>query len=251
MTYDGNAGNTIPRAYYQGSFEDFLRDDESYIYHELVHNSLQFDLTVQQEQAWNEEVRILKEIAAKFHKGYIAFEYSIPRMGKRIDAVLIIGSCVILLEFKVFETAYPKNAVDQVVDYALDLHNFHEYSHTLQLFPVLVCTEAPEHINQITINNGISSPVLCGENTLYSVLKNIIDTCNDGTLVDPQQWINSMYKPTPTIIEAAQALYAGHDVREISHKESDDNDIAVTTARIDRIIEDSKKYNGPLVKTTL
>lgn len=82
-------------------------------------------------------------------EGHIALEYSIPRVGKRIDAVLIIRSCVILLEFKVFETAYPKSAVDQVVDYALDLHNFHEASHTAHLFPFLVCTEASENTNAI------------------------------------------------------------------------------------------------------
>lgn len=141
--------DTIPRAYYHGNCEKFLLASEAEIYHELVHNPLQFDLTVQQEQAWNEEVRILKDVMLQLKEGHIALEYSIPRVGKRIDAVLIIRSCVILLEFKVFETAYPKSAVDQVVDYALDLHNFHEASHTAHLFPFLVCTEASENTNAI------------------------------------------------------------------------------------------------------
>ena len=233
--------DTIPRAYYHGSCEKFLLASEAEIYYELVHNSLQFDLTVQQEQAWNEEVRILKDVMRQLQEGHIALEYSIPRMGKRIDAVLIIRSCVILLEFKVFETAYPKSAVDQVVDYALDLHNFHEASHTAQLFPFLVCTEASMNTNAISIDNGISSPVLCCENTLVGEILNIVHNYDNGTVVDPVQWFNSMYKPTPTIIEAAQALYSGHGVREISYKESDENDIAVTTARIDKIVEDSKK----------
>lgn len=35
---------TIPRAYYHGSCEEFLLASEAEIYHELVHNSLQFDL---------------------------------------------------------------------------------------------------------------------------------------------------------------------------------------------------------------
>ena len=86
--------DTIPRAYYHGSCEKFLLASEAEIYHELVHNSLQFDLTVQQEQAWNEEVRILKDVMLQLKEGHIALEYSIPRMGKRIDAVLIIRSCV-------------------------------------------------------------------------------------------------------------------------------------------------------------
>ena len=147
----------IPRAYYHGSCKEFLSAREAEIYHELVHNSLQFDLTAQQERAWNEEIRILKNVMLQLKEGHLALEYSIPRMGKRIDAVLIIRSCVILLEFKVFETTYPKSAVDQVADYALDLHNFHEASHTAPLFPFLVCTEASANTNVISRDNGISS----------------------------------------------------------------------------------------------
>ena len=238
---DSRIGDTIPRAYYHGSCEKFLSASKAEICHELVHNSLQFDLTVQQERAWNEEIRILKEVMLQLREGYIALEYSIPRMGKRIDAVLIIRSCVILLEFKVFETRYLQNAIDQVVDYALDLHNFHARSHIAQLFPFLVCTEASAYANKISMDNGISSPILCCENTLAGEIRSILQDYGNGDAVNPVQWINSKYKPTPTIIEAAQALYSGHDVREISYKESDENDIAVTTARIDEIVEDSKK----------
>ena len=106
-------------------------------------------------------------------------------MGKRIDAVLIIRSCVILLEFKVFETTYPKSAVDQVADYALDLHNFHEASHTAPLFPFLVCTEASANTNVISRDNGISSPILCCENTLAGEILNVIHNYDNGTAVNP------------------------------------------------------------------
>lgn len=240
---DSEKRDTIPRAYYHGNCSDFLSASEADIHYELVRNSLQFDLTAQQEQAWDEEIRILKDVMAQFQAGHIILEYSIPRMGKRIDAVLVIQSCVILLEFKVFETVYPKSAVNQVMDYALDLHNFHEYSHMAHLFPLLVCTEASAYANKISMSNGISLPILCCENTLAEEIQHIIQEYGNGEAVDPIKWINSAYKPTPTIIEAAQALYAGHDVREISYKESDDNDIAVTMNRIDKIIEDSKKHH--------
>lgn len=160
---DSEKRDTIPRAYYHGNCSDFLSASEADIHYELVRNSLQFDLTAQQEQAWDEEIRILKDVMAQFQAGHIILEYSIPRMGKRIDAVLVIRSCVILLEFKVFETVYPKSAVDQVMDYALDLHNFHEYSHMAHLFPLLVCTEASAYANKISMSNGISLPILCCE----------------------------------------------------------------------------------------
>src|SRR5699024_1976913 len=95
---DSEKRDTIPRAYYHGNCSDFLSASEADIHYELVRNSLQFDLTAQQEQAWDEEIRILKDVMAQFQAGHIILEYSIPRMGKRIDAVLVIRSCVILLE---------------------------------------------------------------------------------------------------------------------------------------------------------
>ena len=93
--------------------------------------------------------------------GHVTFEYTIPRMGKRIDAVIIKQGHVFLLEFKVFETEYPKTAVDQVVDYALDLHNFQEGSRDVNLFPIAVCTEAPNKEGNIEIIDKVATPLRC------------------------------------------------------------------------------------------
>ena len=233
--------NIIPRAYYQADSFSFLSASEAEIYRELVHNSMQFDLVVQQERAWNEEIRILRNLVQRLGDCYIGLEYTIPRMGKRIDAVLIKDSIVFLLEFKVFEECYPSNAVGQVLDYALDLQNFHKMSHSATLVPVLVCTDAPAIRNRLEIRDNVSSVLFCNEITLVSEIEEALLQYQASFEVNPIEWINSIYKPTPTIIEAAQALYSGHDVQEISYKESDDNDIAVTTACIDSIIEQSKK----------
>lgn len=235
--------NVIHRAYYYANCDDFLNASEAEIHDEIVQNSMQFDLTAQQNLAWNEEIRILKNVMRELGDGQIAFEYTIPRMGKRVDVVIIRKGQVFILEFKVFEDEYPKSAEDQAVDYAVDLHNFHESSHETDLFPILVCTAAPTVSNNIELKNHIASPMCCNEYNLASEIKRISDTFYGNKEIDANDWINSPYKPTPTIIEAAQALYAGHDVRDISHKESDDNDIAVTTACIDEIIENSKR-NG-------
>lgn len=235
--------NVIHRSYYYANCDDFLNASEAEIHDEIVQHSMQFDLTAQQNIAWNEEIRILKQVMRELGDGQIAFEYTIPRMGRRVDVVIIRKGQIFLLEFKVFEKEYPKNAVDQAVDYAVDLHNFHEASHNTDLFPVLVCTEAPIEVNNIVMRNHIASPMRCNEHNLASEIKRISEAFETSESLDANAWVNSSYKPTPTIIEAAQALYAGHDVREISHKESDDNDIAVTTACIDEIIENSKR-NG-------
>lgn len=235
--------NVIHRAYYYANCDDFLNASEAEIRDEIVQNSMQFDLTAQQNIAWNEEIRILKQVMRELGDGQIAFEYTISRMGRRVDVVIIRKGQIFLLEFKVFEDEYPKHAVDQAVDYAVDLHNFHEESHETDLFPVLVCTAAPAVPNNVELRNHIATPMRCNEQNLASEIKRISEAFDAAKAVDANAWVNSSYKPTPTIIEAAQALYAGHDVREISHKESDDNDIAVTTACIDEIIENSKR-NG-------
>ena len=235
--------NVIHRAYYYANCEDFLNASEAEIRDEIVQNSMQFDLTAQQNIAWNEEIRILKQVMRELGDGQIAFEYTIPRMGRRVDVVIIRKGQIFLLEFKVFEDEYPKHAVDQAVDYAVDLHNFHEASHETDLFPVLVCTAASAVPNNIELRNHIATPMRCNEQNLAAEIRRISEAFDTSKTINANAWVNSSYKPTPTIIEAAQALYAGHDVREISHKESDDNDIAVTTACIDEIIENSKR-NG-------
>ena len=235
--------NVIHRSYYYANCEDFLNASEAEIRDEIVQHSMQFDLTAQQNIAWNEEIRILKQVMRELGDGQIAFEYTIPRMGRRVDVVIIRKGQIFLLEFKVFEDEYPKHAVDQAVDYAVDLHNFHEESHETDLFSVLVCTAAPAIENNVELRNHIATPMRCNENNLASEIKRISEVFDTSKTINANAWVNSSYKPTPTIIEAAQALYAGHDVREISHKESDDNDIAVTTACIDEIIENSKR-NG-------
>ena len=235
--------NVIHRSYYYANCEDFLNASEAEIRDEIVQHSMQFDLTAQQNIAWNEEIRILKQVMRELGDGQIAFEYTIPRMGRRVDVVIIRKGQIFLLEFKVFEDEYPKHAVDQAVDYVVDLHNFHEASHATDLFPVLVCTAAPAVSNNVELRNHIATPMRCNEQNLASEIKRISEAFDTSSTINANAWINSSYKPTPTIIEAAQALYAGHDVREISHKESDDNDIAVTTACSDEIIENSKR-NG-------
>ena len=235
--------NVIHRAYYYANCDDFLNASEAKIRDEIVQHSMQFDLTAQQNIAWNEEIRILKQVMRELGDGQIAFEYTIPRMGRRVDVVIIRKGQIFLLEFKVFEDEYPKSAVDQAVDYAVDLHNFHEASHETDLFPVLVCTAAPAVANNVELRNHIATPMRCNEQNLAAEIKRVSEVFDTSKAINANAWVNSSYKPTPTIIEAAQALYAGHDVREISHKESDDNDIAVTTACIDEIIENSKR-NG-------
>ena len=230
--------SAIQRAYYYADCDEFLNASEEAILGELTDSHMPLTLTVQQEQAWKEEIRILKQVMRDLGDGHVAFEYTIPRMGKRIDAVIIKQGHVFLLEFKVFETEYPKTAVDQVVDYALDLHNFQEGSRDVDLFPIAVCTEAPDKENKIEIIDNVATPLRCNKYNISTVIRKTMDSFPRETVIDANEWFDSMYKPTPTIIEAAQALYRNHNVADITR--NDAADLTVTTETIKAIVAKSK-----------
>ena len=230
----------VKRSYYYADCDEFLNASEEAILGELTDSHMPLTLTVQQEQAWKEEIRILKQVMRDLGDGHVAFEYTIPRMGKRVDAVIIKKGHVFIIEFKVFlkEKEYPKTAIDQVVDYALDLHNFQEGSRDINLFPIVVCPEAPDTENNIEIIDKVAIPLLCNRHNLSSVIRRAVDMFPATNLIDADEWFDSAYKPTPTIIEAAQALYRNHNVAEITRNDADD--LTVTTETIKKIILRSK-----------
>ena len=132
----------MKREYYSATIDNFMRTSPNEILGVLAKN-YGFDLEQTDRDAWMAEISVLKQLLSKY-QGTIYFEYSIPRMGKRIDVVLLIGPVIFILEFKVGEKEFPSYAVDQVLDYALDLKNFHQSSHDHFIAPILVATKARE-----------------------------------------------------------------------------------------------------------
>ena len=164
-------------------------------------------------------------------------------MGKRIDVVLIIGSVIFVLEFKVGEKEFPSYAIDQVWDYALDLKNFHETSHDVYIAPVLIATNAKAStaIISTTIHNDkLLSPIKCNENLLPQVFSEVLHF-SDGDEIAPVQWETGRYQPTPNIVEAAMALYSGHSVDEISRSDASAINLGQTSDAVSEIIQFSKK----------
>ena len=134
------------RAYYSKELQEFLSDDNSRIIGKLTSNH-QFALEEQQRNAWIQQIEILKNELHGLDSGHILFEYSIPRMGKRVDVILIYEGIVFVIEFKVYSKEYHRADIDQCLDYSLDLKNFQEGSHHVQLVPILVSTEATNFNN--------------------------------------------------------------------------------------------------------
>jgi len=230
----------VEHAYYMDSIQNFLSSDVDSILGQITKNGVEFDIGSLQVKAWKEEINILKQVL-RDKDGYIAFEYSIPRMGKRVDAVVIVDGIVILLEFKCGETTYPLHAKNQVMNYALDLHNFQSMSEHIILYPVLVATQALSCSNTISVTNNIADVFCANASNLKEIIDVIMNSGLSANKVNGVEWLHGEYKPTPTIIEAAQALYSGHHVKEISHSSGKEDDLDNTTKEINRIIDDCKR----------
>jgi hypothetical protein len=228
----------MARAYYFKPISEFIADTESHILGELV-SQHEFALEEQQRNAWLIQIRAAKNWLAAVD-GHIAFEFSIPRMGKRIDCVVISGAVIFAIEFKIGATAFERHAIDQVMDYALDLKNFHEQSHQRIVVPILVCTAAKEPEVAFTLyDDRVARPACTNGNSLATIIERFSQLTQESS-IDANAWLASVYKPTPTIIEAAQALYRGHSVEEISRSDAGAINLSRTAKAISEIIDISK-----------
>lgn len=230
----------MQRAYYESSLQDFLQQDENLILGILARNN-EYTLEDLQRNAWLAEIRILKSQLAVLKTGHIIFEYTIPRIGERIDVVYLKDGLVFSLEFKVGEKNYSRYAIDQVTDYVLDLKNFHKASHNRILVPILVSTEAMERTNNFReLRLGILNVLFCNKSNIAAVITAVLQQYNDIEL-NSNEWIESAYMPTPTIIEAAQALYRNHSVEDIARNDAKAVNLQQTAEAVNEIIEVSKQ----------
>ena len=226
------------RAYYGKSIADFIQEDDLNILGTLAKNHGYQTLEKSQQNAWERQITILKSQLAEL-TGYIYFEFSIPRMGKRVDNIVILGDKIFLLEFKIGSEQYDKYAIDQVIDYALDLRNFHEGSHYANLIPILIAEKAPIFENNFQTVQNLDHAILLNAHNLHEFFK----LYDSNSLMDVAAWEQSSYKPTPTIIEAAQALYQNHDVEGITRSDAGAKNLSATANCISNIIEQAKQGN--------
>jgi len=231
----------MKRSWYSASIADFLRTSDNDVLAELVRGSA-YPILQSQKDAWLEQLPILRHALAE-KTGAIHLEFSIPRMGHRADAVLLIEGVVIVLEFKIGEKAYLLSDVDQVFDYALDLKYFHEGSHNLSVVPVLVASQAKKPsiklISHPTIS-GLYKPICVNGEGLKEALAQVLEDVPKIT-ISPEDWGSSRYCPTPTIVEAARALYAGHNVADISRYDAGAINLHETSEILSQVIENSRR----------
>jgi hypothetical protein len=230
----------IEPAYYHGRLTDFLAADPDSILGQLA-RAHSFDVDILQKNAWLAEISNLKLNLQHLSRGHIFFELSIPRMGKRADVVLLVDGLIFVLEFKIGADTYDRFAQDQTIDYALDLKSFHLGSHAKHIVPILIATEAIPVVSQIQWSaDDVSNTLKSDGLNLSSLIQLAIASVPPQDDIDPRAWMSSGYRPTPTIVEAAQALYQGHSVDEITRSDAGAINLRETSDCVSEVIRISK-----------
>ena len=233
----------MSRCLYNSSFTDFLNTDDNTIFGVLCDRYHGEALTTTRE-AWESEISIMKDILVRFANkdGQIIFEYDIPRLGKRVDVVLLFEGIVFCVEFKVGESRILESDIDQVLDYALDLKNFHKFSEDRIIAPILVATNyrnSSTNIQMSVYDDRVVNPLVSGKAGVSHLISEVLRCFPNETSVNPN-WIISPYAPTPTIIEAAKTLYENHSVENITRHEADKVSTDKTIEYILDVIQRSK-----------
>ena len=233
----------MARCLYDSDFATFLYADSASVYRILDDNYHGEALTTMRD-AWKAEIEIMKNVVSGLSdtNGKIIFEYDIPRLGKRIDVVLLYRGIVFCLEFKVGESKILESNIDQVLDYALDLKNFHKFSEDRVIAPILVATNyfhRSIHIQMSVYDDMVINPLITGKTGISSLIQNVLNKFPNETPVH-NDWIISPYAPTPTIVEAAKTLYESHSVENITRHEADKVSTDTTIKYILDVIKKSK-----------
>ena len=233
----------MSRCLYNSNFEKFSIASDNLILGILCNGYHGAALTTTIE-AWKGEIAIMKRVlsAIPYQDGQIIFEYDIPRLGKRIDVVLLLNGIIFCLEFKVGESRMLESDVDQVLDYALDLKNFHKFSQDHLIVPILIATnyrDASTDIRMSVYDDRVVNPLVTGKAGVSKLITEVLKRFPNEVPVNPS-WIISPYAPTPTIIEAAKTLYENHTVENITRHEADKVSTDKTIQYILDVIQTSK-----------
>lgn len=237
----------INRYYYRSSIAEFVNGSVDSIFGMISRND-EGDSIAEQKFAWSEEIEIMQSALTPWmsENGEVLFEYSIPRLGKRIDVVVLLRGIVFAIEFKAGEDAYLQSAVEQVMDYALDLKNFHLDSHNRTIVPILIAPEAKQSTQTLffsVYDDKIYNPLLTNTANLGRLIDEVFrrEGAHPSSANDFKNWAISRYSPTPTIIEAASALYQNHSVEDITRHEAAGAALEETTQFVLDIINRSKE----------
>lgn len=240
-------------AYFKGSLPDFCNASPAAIVGGLSARLIQNYAGDHQQQlkAWREQVTVLQAAGTRLMAEHpltalwgILLEFPLLRLQRRLDSVAIAGQVIAVIEFKVFATKFSRSDSQQVEDYALDLRDFHSGSERHTIVPILCSTEAPEKDLPDVARDGTVWPVhYTNARSLYFALARIaeLQATARSDQMDLLAWDASPYRPVPTIVHAAELLYAGHTVHEIANSSADSSNLARTSDRLVNVVEQARR----------
>jgi hypothetical protein len=237
----------MDRAYLSIAAADVHRASDSELFGQLA-MKLPFALEPTQTAAWEYQIQHLRQLAVDLVGAHFFMEFLIPRMGRRADLIVLHAGIIFVVEYKLGARQFERASLDQVYGYGLDLKHFHETSHSRPIVPILVATEAstcefqPVHWDSDNLARPLrSDPQRLAE----TILK--VGNASQHTAIDVSTWVAGRYRPTPTIVEAAQALYRGHNVDEISRSEAGAENLTRTVDYVAQTIETAKREKRKII----
>jgi len=246
-------------AFYSNRIDQFIEEKTSSILGTLTHQagiSGFYQQMHTQTLSWNEEIKILKhtflnliQIIPNASSFGILLEYPIARREKRIDAVLIANGLIIVIEFKVGKYDFLNADKEQLIDYCLDIRDFHSESRERAIVPLLVATNGSTFKNVAWESSDyVKNMVFANSADLVENLRQILKQYDsETTSLSYSKWNHSDYAPTPTIIEAAQTLYSGKSVIEISRSHAGTKNLTKTSDAVITAIKRAKANNEKII----
>lgn len=246
---------TLGRTYYESSIEDFISCDCSEGIVEFLTGSDEHtnprELQLQK-SAWSNQIKLLRKYL-KDKKGYIIFEYILSRLNMRIDVVLLMDGVVYSLEYKNNEVDFYDDAIDQASGYGYALKNFYEVNRNKYVVPMLIATKAPDEKCSYSSDLGID-----GLFSLFKANPNKMEQYIDlirskygsdeiYTEEDFHNWIDSPFKPNPTIIQSARSIYMNNQIDEFFKFDAGEENLKITEDTVENIIKDAKANKKKII----
>ena len=240
-------GKVMHRSYVSIAAEDINSISDSELFGELA-RKFSFSLEQTQAIAWEYQIKHLRELAAALNSAHFFMEFLIPRMGRRADLVVLHAGKIFVIEYKIGAKIFDRSSLDQVYGYGLDLKQFHAASHEIPVVPILVATQATDEGDQDVTwdSDQLAKPLRSNPDFLAQKIISIGGLFLSPS-IDPQKWLAGLYRPTPTIVEAAQALYRGHKVEEISRSEAGAENLTATVDYVSGVIEEAKQHGRKII----
>jgi hypothetical protein len=223
-------------AWWSGRAASFCQQDPVRIVDHLARRLVETHMVNHEAQirAWRDQIDLLRAALRTLPDWQVLLEYPLIRLGRRIDAIILTGRAILVVEFKTEAAAFTNADREQVEDYALDLFDFHAASRAHPIIPVLVARHAPAPAMALPLFWHAIAPVIDANGaTLEPLLQTLAAQLpHSQTPLDPHAWEGAAYRPVPTIVEAATMLYRKHGVADIASSRADVTNLTRTTDAI-------------------